>query len=139
MADIEGMLDSMGISFFCNAMVEGLYYFRKDGSMFEKLKQNCKIGIAELESLKWPLVEKTFPEIKTGLFRTNKNIHTFERVCEYEERPTGEVIDGLIGDLKYILSNKPRGEKLETARKLQSFFDNFGDYSFYATRDCMRC
>ncbi len=85
MANIEGMIDSMGISFFCNVMVESLYYFRKDGLITETLEMNCKRAITEFESLKWPR-EKTYPDMEDDLFNSNQNIHTFEEVCSYYEK-----------------------------------------------------
>jgi hypothetical protein len=138
MADIEGMVDSIGLGFFCNLMVECLYYFGKNGEVSEKLEINCKRAISELESLKWPLIEKTYPDVKIDLFRSNRNIDTFEQVCEHYKTPAGQMIGGLITNLKYILSENSLGEKLRVAEKLQSFFDDFGDFNHYAVRDCVR-
>ncbi len=138
MANIEEMVNSMGMTFFCNAMVEGLYYFREEGSLSKKLEINCKRAIAKFESLKWPFVEKTYPDIIADLFNSNKGIHIFEEVCKHYETPAEQMINETITDLKYIISENSRDKKLKIAHKLQLFFDVFGDYSFCATKDCIR-
>lgn len=131
-------IDSMGLTFFCNSMVEELYYMRERNFVSEKLEQNCKKGISGFDSLKWPLNEKSYPNIKNDIFSTIYNIEIFEQICEHYEKSAGQMIEEIIGNLEYIISNKPISKKFQTSEKLQEFFDDFGDYSFYATRDCLR-
>lgn len=132
------MVDSMGLTLFCNSMVEELYYMRKNSSVSKKLEKNCQKAITEFESLKWPLDEKTYSNVQPDLFNTNLNIKTLEEICVYYKQTIEQMIDGLIKDLKYVISKNPIEEKLETAYKLQKFFDDFGDVGFYATRDILR-
>ena len=60
MIDMGEMVNSIGLGFFCNLMVESLYYFGRDGEVSEKLETNCKRAIAELGSLRWPLTDKAY-------------------------------------------------------------------------------
>jgi len=139
MANIEGMVNSMALTFFCNAMVKSLYYFGEDGIVSEKFKTNCEKAIAELGSLKWPLIDRAYSHIKTDLFNSNINVNTFEQVCEHYKTSSGQMIDKTIKGLKYFVSENSLGEKLRVAVRLQNFFDVFGDFSYYAVRDCVRC
>ena len=135
--DTNDWIDSMGLTFFCNRMVEELYYLGKNQSVSAQLEENCKKGIAEFNSLKWPR-EKPYPDIKTNLFNTNYNLEIFEKICKHYKKSAEQMIDELIGDLENIISDNPINEKYQTAQKLQDFFDYFGDCGYYATRDCLR-
>ncbi len=134
----ENSVASMGLYFLCNSIVEELYYMKENKSVSEKLKNNCQKTIAELNSLKWPCIQPTPKDIRIDLFNTNLNIQTFEQICEHYQKSAEQMIEGLIQDLTLIISDKPVDKKYQTSERLQEFFDVFEDYSFYATRDCLR-
>ena len=50
-----------------------------------------------------------------------------------------KMLDELIEELNFVLKDThPLPERRKKAEKLQAFFDTLGDYSFYATKDCLR-
>ncbi len=134
----EDTVNLMGLTFFCNSMFEELYHMKKNKLISERLKEKCKIGIAEFNSLKWPRNKKPYPDIKTNLFNTNSNLNTFEQICEHYRKPAEQMIEELILNLECIISDKPINKKYQTAEKLRKFFDDFGDYSYYGFKDYLR-
>ncbi len=133
----EDTINLMGLTFFCNSMVEELYYMGKRKSVSEKLEENCKRGIAEFSSLKWPR-EQPYPDIKTDLFNTNLNLNAFGKICEHYEKSAEQMIDELTKDLENIISDKSIDKKYQTSEKLQKFFDNLGDCAYFATKDSLK-
>ena len=138
--DTAAMVGLMGLTFFCNKCVEVLYKFGKDGIVSDELKETCKRAITAFKSLKWPTEESDMPlDEKIALFNTNEEIESFERALTSGSGGTTEVLDRLIGELEFILrQDESLTDRKKTAEKLQEFFDTFGDYSFYATKDCLR-
>ena len=60
-------------------------------------------------------------------------------MLESKSEQAKKMINNLIKELSFVLEdNHPLNERKEVANKLQDFFDTLGDYSFYATKDCLR-
>ena len=137
--DTAAMVGLMGLTFFCNKCVEVLYKFGKGEVDSLKLKETCKRAISAFKSLKWPREQDIPLDEKVALFNTNEEIESFERVLESKSEQAEKMIESLIYDLSFVLEdNHPLNERKEVANKLQDFFDTLGDYSFYATKDCLR-
>jgi len=136
--DTAAMVGLMGLTFFCNKCVEVFYKFSKDGIVSEELKETCKQAISAFKSLKWPKEPHMPSEEKVALFNTNEEIESFERVLTSELEEGEKVLDRLIGDLDSIIQDTHLEQKKKVAENLQKFFDTLGDYSFYATKDCLR-
>jgi len=136
--DTAAMVGLMGLTFFCNKCVEVFYKFSKDGILSQELKETCKQAISAFKSLKWP-TEMDIPfDEKVALFNTNEEIESFEQVLTSRSGEGEKVLDHLIGDLDSIIQDIPLVQKKQAAENLQKFFDTLGDYSFYATKDCLR-
>jgi len=73
------------------------------------------------------------------LFDANLALETFNKYLRALGKPFDRRIIGkLIRDLRYVVSDAPLNDRLETAGRLQKFFDDLGDYNFYAGRDYLR-
>lgn len=137
--DTAGMVGLMGLTFFCNKCVEVFYKFGKEEVDSPELKETCKRAISAFKSLKWPREQDMPLDEKVALFNTNEEIESFERVLESKSEQAKKMINNLIKELSFVLEdNHPLNERKEVANKLQDFFDTLGDYSFYATKDCLR-
>lgn len=136
--DTAAMVGLMGLTFFCNKCVEVFYKFSKDGIVSEELKETCKRAISAFKSLKWPTEPDIPLDEKVALFNTNEEIESFEQVLTSGSEEGEKVLDHLIGDLDSIIQDIPLEQKKQVAKNLQKFFDTLGDYSFYATKDCLK-
>ena len=138
--DTMAMAGSMGLTFFCNKCVEALYKFKGTGIVSDELKKVCMEAMSGLKSLKWPAEGCMVSGEKTALFNTNEEIKTFERALPRGNGGPDKELERLIKNLGVLLEDKPIGKqkKVAAAEQLQRFFDILGDYSFYATRDCLR-
>lgn len=137
--DTAAMVGLMGLTFFCNKCVEVFYKFSKEGIISEKLKETCKQAISAFKSLKWPKEPDLPIDEKVALFNTNEEIESFERLLTSESGEAKKVLDTLIKDIEFVVAaNGPIEKRKEVAGKLQRIFDTLGDYSFYATKDCLR-
>lgn len=136
--DTAAMVGLMGLTFFCNKCVEVFYKFSQQGIVSPELKETCKRAISAFKSLKWPKEPDIPLDEKVALFNTNEEIESFEQVLTSGPEEGEKVLDRLIGDLDSILQDTPLKQKKQVAEKLQKFFDTLGDYSFYATKDCLR-
>ena len=139
--DAEAMVGSMGLTFFCNRCVVAFNEYRKQRTgASDNLKKVCHTAINAFNSLRQPFEnpEGTQTE-KVALFDTNQEVNTFERVLLTNGSGSEEEqLNKLISDLKAIIDDKtPFEEKSEIAERMQKFFDTLGDYSFYATRECI--
>ena len=135
--DTSGMVGLMGLTFFCNKCVEGFYKFTQDGQLTDDLKNTCKQAIYSFKSLTEPTAIETGSE-RLALFNTNEEIESFEKVLN----PNGDdrLLANLISDLELLVDENGTDsqKKKDIASKLQGFFDSLGDFSFYATKDCLR-
>ncbi|MBW8041875.1 MAG: hypothetical protein FVQ85_18005 [Planctomycetes bacterium] len=137
--DTAAMVGLMGLTFFCNKCVEVFYKFGKEEVDSPKLKETCKRAISAFKSLKWPREQDIPLDEKVALFNTNEEIESFERVLKSKSEQAEKMINELITELSFVLEDThPLNERKEVANKLQDFFDTLGDYSFYATKDCLR-
>ena len=137
--DAGAMVGLMGLTFFCNKCVEVFYKFRRGKVTSDELEQTCERAISAFKSLKWPRELDAPTVAERAIFNTNEEIESFEHVIASESGDTNEAFDTLIRDLEFVLQQgNPLEEKKRKAEKLQRFFDNLGDYSFYATRDSLR-
>ncbi|OHB59663.1 MAG: hypothetical protein A2173_06370 [Planctomycetes bacterium RBG_13_44_8b] len=138
--DTGAMVGLIGLTFFCNKCVEVFYKFKKNGIVSDELQQTCKRAISAFKSLKWPRETDLPDNEEKGLFNTNEEIESFERVLESESKSAEDILGNLIKDLEFILQDNTSSleDRRKVAGNLQSFFDTLGDYSFYATRDCLR-
>ena len=132
----EDSVCSMGLTLLRNRLVEGFYFLGK-GELTEKLKKAAEEAIEEFDSLNYPYNEMPMP--CSRLFDSNLTLDTFNNyLISFGKRFDRQTIGKLVRDLRYVVSDVPLNGKLETAGRLQRFFDGFGRYSFYATRDCLR-
>jgi hypothetical protein len=134
------MVGSMGLTFFCNKCVELFYKFRQDGNPSEELKKTCQQAISAFNSLKWPNGGQVASEDRISLFNTNEEIRSFERVLQSSSEGVDDAaLDKWIKRLKDMMEERiPTEEKKKIAHQLQKFFDALGDYSFLATKECLR-
>lgn len=137
---IEGMVGSIGLTFFCNKCVESFYGFRQNGILTEELQRTCECAIHAFESFKWPISGTLVSDEKVPLFNTNEEVKSFEQVISAQnEAFDNTTLDKWVGKLQSILDeNILLEEKKQVAEELQKFFDTLGDYSFYASRDALR-
>jgi hypothetical protein len=135
---IKGAVYNMGLTFFCNSMVEESYYLVKNKNISDKLKLNCKQMIKEIKDFKTPLNKLYNIPIDEQLFGSSEFLQTLEEFSKELEKSVTETLIQLEPELKNIISKKPINEKINSAKKIQSFFDSLGDHSYYATRDCIR-
>jgi len=105
-------VNRISFTFFCNSMVEGFYYFVKNGSPSLKLEEQTKKSISELESLKWSANPKAHFLIEDSLFDTVYNVNYLNEAVFDENCP----------------------DRLIRAKTLQHFFDNLGDCSCSAPK-----
>ena len=137
--DTAGMVGLMGLTFFCNKCVEVFYKFGKEEVDSPELKETCKRAISAFKSLKWPKDLHMPSEEKVALFNTNEEIESFERVLASKSEHAEKMLNELIEELNFVLKDThPLPKRKEKAEKLQVFFDTLGDYSFYATKDCLK-
>ncbi len=137
--DTAAMVGLMGLTFFCNKCVEVFYKFSQEGSVSQELKETCKRAISAFKSLKWPREQNMPLDEKVALFNTNEEIESFQRVLESKSEQAEKMLDDLIKELNFVLKDTHLlAESKKKAKKLQDFFDTLGDYSFYATKDCLR-
>ncbi|MBN1803695.1 MAG: hypothetical protein JW837_00450 [Sedimentisphaerales bacterium] len=137
--DTAGMVGLMGLTFFCNKCVEVFYKFSKEEVDSPELKETCKRAVSAFKSLKWPREQDMPLDEKVALFNTNEEIESFQRVLESKSGQAEKMLNDLIKELNFVLEDThPLAERKKKAKKLQEFFDNLGDYSFYATKDCLR-
>ena len=136
--DTAAMVGLMGLTFFCNKCVEVFYKFSKEGVVSEELRETCKRAISAFKSLKWPKEPDLLSDEKVALFNTNEEIESFERVLESKSEHAEKILDKLITELEFVLQGASLEQRKQTAESLQDFFDTLGDYSFYATKDCLR-
>ena len=137
--DTAGMVGLMGLTFFCNKCVEVFYKFSQEGTVSQELKETCKRAISAFKSLKWPKDLHMPSDEKVALFNTNEEIESFQRLLESKSERAEKMLNDLIKELNFILEDTyPLAERKKKAKKLQVFFDTLGDYSFYATKDCIR-
>jgi len=134
------MVGSMGLTFFCNKCVELFYKFRKDEEVSDDLRKVCQEAISAFKSLKWPNGGHVGTDEKVSLFNTNEEVKSFDRMLRAE---CGEVDDAAlekwIGKLDGVIKAQVSiEEKKRNAQELQEFFDTLGDYSFLATKECLR-
>jgi hypothetical protein len=132
----SGMVGLMGLTLFCNKCVEVFYNFANDGKQTDELRKVCQNAIYSFKSLAGPVLRDSSVE-KLALFDTNEEITSFEQALSSDQENVNLI--NLIRDLEIILDegvNVP--QKKEIAEKLQRFFDMLGDYSFYATNDCLK-
>ena len=132
------MVGSIGLTLFCNRCVELFYMFQKDGELSEELEKTCKQAISAFKSLKWPDVEHVETCDKVALFNTNEEINSFVRTLTSGSTSADEMLNKLISELETMLKDTSVAEKRKTAYKLQDFFDGLGDFSFYASKECLR-
>ena len=135
--DTAGMAGLMGLTFFCNKCVEVFYKFVQ-GETSPELDETCRRAICAFNSLKWPRETGVPSGEQVALFNTNEEIESFERVLASKSEHAEKMLNELIEELEFVLEGTPLEERKKTAEKLQQFFDTLGDYSFYATRDCLR-
>jgi len=136
----ENWVDCVGLTFFCDSMVEELYSFRKTSEVSKKLAENCEKAVKEFKGFYWlrggEYIEHS---VASTLFNKAVNLNTLESFWKDAGKELDEQsVDEMIGDLEYVVQNNPLPQRLETAAKLQRIFDTLGNYSFNATRDCMR-
>lgn len=133
------MVGSIGLTFFCNRCVESLYDFKKSGVVSDELARLCKEAIAALRSLDWSKVEPEGVE-RIALFQTNEEVRSLKGVLrDFKWKDARDALDELIPELQIILKEeRTQEERKRVAGKLQQFFNTLGNYSFYATRDCVR-
>lgn len=137
--DTQAMVGLMGLTFFCNKCVEVFYRFSEDGIVSPELTDTCERATWALKSLKWPAEPSIASEEKVALFNTNEEIESFEQALRSRSGETGKFLEKLISDLELIPEKtSPQEERQRIAGELQGFFDTLGDYSFYATKDCLR-
>ena len=127
---------SMGLTFLCNRLVEGLHLLRK-GEITGKLRKVAEEAVQEFDSLRCPYNETPMPNRR--IFDSNLTLGTFNKYLkalgeDFDRRTIGK----LVRDLRYVVYDDNLSEKSKTAERLQKFFDGFGDYSFYAGRDYLR-
>lgn len=139
---LEESVRLMGLTFLCNRLVEGMFYFKQNQKVSQKLKQSCEEAIAEFNSLKWPRPEASLP-LYDSIFGSNYMIDVldnfFSSYYKNKNQTNLSFVDNLISDLKYVLSDDLLEKRLETAQKLQVLFDSFGDYCcFYKNRELFR-
>jgi hypothetical protein len=127
----------MGLTFFCNKCVEVFYKFSQY-DVSDELDETCHRAISAFKSLKWPREQSMPSRDKVALFNTNEEIESFERVLTSQSGEAREMLDDLIKKLEFVLQDTSMGERKKKAEELQNFFDVLGDYSFYATKDCLR-
>lgn len=132
------MVGSIGLTFFCNKCVEVFHKFRQDEKLSDELIKTCKQGISAFNSLNWPNGGEIQTSEKVSLFNTNEEIKSFERLVISESVEAHKKLAALIQDLKLMIGDAPLSRKKDVAHKLQDFFDTLGDYSFYATKECLR-
>ena len=137
--DTAGMVGLMGLTFFCNKCVEVFYKFSQQGVISPELKETCRRAISAFESLKWPRELDVSRGDRVALFNTNEEIESFERVLASKSEHAEKMLNELIKELSFVLEDTyTLAKRKKVAKKLQDFFDNLGDHSFYATRDCLR-
>jgi len=139
--DVAGM----GLTFFCNSMVEGLFYLVRDRTVSDKLRRDAHWAVAEFQSLGWPFGEGSVEafeyvhrEAPYVLFDSNQNIKTFETLAEHLGMTPETARDYFVEGLKLVTSDRPYEDRAEKARELQKTFGVFGDLSFFAGRDSQR-
>ena len=139
--DTEAMIGSMGLTFFCNRCVEAFHEFRKQHTgVTDNLKNVCLKAIHAFTSLKDPLASPEEGQTeRIALFDTNLEIDVFINALGIKEQESlEEQLDRLIADLRSVIDiSTPDEDKFVKAERMQKFFDTLGDYSFYATRDCI--
>ena len=136
--DTAAMVGLMGLTFFCNKCVEVFYKFIQ-GEASPELDETCRRAISAFKSLKWPREQDMPLDEKVALFNTNEEIESFQRVLESKSAQAEKMLDDLIKELNFVLKDTHLlAERKKKAEKLQDFFDTLGDYSFYATKDCLR-
>jgi hypothetical protein len=136
MTDIVG---SMGLTLFCNKCVEVFYRFRQDNIDPEEFRNTCNMARGAFESFKSPETPAAQLSDRYSLFNTNEEVMSFARVVKQGTEDTKGTVDQLIAKIESV-SNERVGmpERKEAAESLQEFFDMLGDYSFDATRECLR-
>lgn len=136
--DTAGMAGLMGLTFFCNKCVEVFYKFVQ-GETSPELDETCRRAICAFNSLKWPRETGVPSGEQVALFNTNEEIESFQRVLESKSKQADKMLGDLIKELNFVLKDTHLlAERKKKAEKLQDFFDTLGDYSFYATKDCLR-
>jgi hypothetical protein len=134
-AEIVG---AMGLTFFCNRCVEAFYTFKKSGIVTQELKNICGEAISAFKSLDW-ISSVRQGSTRVALFNTNEEVQAFAKVIEAQKQEADDAINILIEKLESIIDiDTATSKKQRTAGELQRFFDMLGNYSFYATRDCIR-
>ena len=137
--DTAGMVGLMGLTFFCNKCVEVFYKFHKEEVDSPELKETCSRAIYAFKSLQWPREQGMQLDEKVALFNTNEEIESFQRWLESKSGKAEKMLNDLINELNFVLEDTHLlSERKKKAKKLQDFFDTLGDYSFYATKDCVR-
>jgi hypothetical protein len=132
------MVGSMRLTLFCNRCVQLFHMFQKSGDLSEELQKTCNQAISAFKSLKWPDVEPVETSQKVALFNTNEEIKSFVKVLTSGSDDADKMLNDLISKLEAMLKDIPIAEKIQTAEKLQGFFDGLGDYSFYSSRESLR-
>jgi hypothetical protein len=137
----QDAVDGMGLTFFCNSLVEKLFNFRQTGMVSPQLKEKAQWAAAEFQSLTWPSQESQdalhylHRSVPYVLFNSNANLATLELVARAMKTTPGALIGYVTGRLDLVVSDAPIEIRKESAGELQEFFDLFGDYSYCSNRE----
>lgn len=137
MADVVG---SMGLTLFCNKCVEIFYRFQQGQQVdADELEDTCSMARSAFGSFKSPESYTAQPSDRHSLFNTNEEVMSFAKVVEGQSEKTEKVLEELIANIESVCDEKTASsERKKAAESLQKFFDRLGDYSFHATRECLR-
>jgi len=126
----------IGLDFLCNRLVEGFYHL-KEGESTEELTKAIEEVVREFDSLKFP--NNNLPMPNRRLSNSDAPLAVFNKyLTALGKKFNEETIDELIANLRYVVSDNPLDERVETAERLQRFFNGLGCCSFYAGGEQLR-
>ncbi|MBN1766040.1 MAG: hypothetical protein JW860_12330, partial [Sedimentisphaerales bacterium] len=109
----------------------------------QDLQNVCKSAIHAFNSLKWSSqLDMTIPG-DIPFLNTAHEFNIFIEVIHSQDINNEECdikkLDNLINKLKMVIDESSKQEeRIRAAEYLQKFFDAFGDYSYYSTREIIQ-